>query len=62
MAEPKAKTLLQATYLPLAECDSCDFKAADEQAREQAKAHTVETGHLTRVTFETTTVYGRDDA
>lgn len=57
----KVKTLLQATYLPLAECDVCDFKAADLTAREEAKAHTIGTGHITRVTYETTTVYGRDD-
>jgi hypothetical protein len=58
----KVKTLLQATYLPEAECDVCDFRASDTTAREEAKAHTLGTGHMTRVTYETTTVYGREDS
>lgn len=57
----KVKTLLQATYLPESECDVCDFRASNATAREEAKAHTLGTGHLTRVTFETTTVYGREE-
>lgn len=63
MAKSKVITRLHCQFLPEAECDRCDWRpGTDDVAREAARAHTLETGHDTRVTFETTTRYGRVDA
>lgn len=65
MAKAVVKTLFHGSYLPTAGCldPACLWLSRQEQTtREQAKAHTAETGHQTVVEMLTTSRYGREGA
>jgi hypothetical protein len=60
MPKPKVVTLLHATYVPDAKCEQCVWERSGNEARQEARAHTLETGHQTRVETLTVTRYVRD--
>lgn len=65
MPQPKATAPIRMTFNPAATCrdEQCGWSRGDNPVtRDEAKQHTIQTGHETEVVVEDVTVYRREPA